>query len=89
MNAFYQILYYFFHSLIVRRRGEPPPASAYKLLTSVVNNEDNKMAVRKMLWKHTENLGIPLNEKLLSAAAYKTILQSPGKLYKDSYNLCV
>lgn len=46
------------------------------------------MAVRKMLWKHTENLGIPLNEKLLSAAAYKTILQSPGKLYKDSYNLC-
>ena len=68
-------------SLIVRRRGENAPASAYKLLTSVVNHEENKMAVRKMLWKHTDNLGIPLNDKLLGSAVYKTILASPGTIF--------
>lgn len=67
----------FFFSLINRRRGEVPH-SAYKLLTAVVNNEDNKLAVRKMLWKNTENLGIPLNDKLVNGFAYKTILASPG-----------
>lgn len=63
------------NSLITRRK-EPPPASAYKLLTCVVNNEENKLAVRKMLWKNTENLGISLNDKLLNGGAYKTILES-------------
>jgi len=63
--------------MINRRRGEVP-ASAYKLLTLVVNNEENKMAVRKMLWKNTENLGIPLNDKLVNGFAYKAILESSG-----------
>jgi hypothetical protein len=66
-------------SLINRRRGEVP-ASAYKLLTLVVNNEENKLAVRKMLWKNTENLGLPLNDKLVNGFAYKTILSNPGVL---------
>jgi hypothetical protein len=39
------------------------------------------MAVRKMLWKHTDNLGIPLNDKLLGSAVYKTILASPGNYF--------
>jgi hypothetical protein len=64
--------------LIHRRRGCEPPLSIYKLLTSVVNDEENKLSVRKLLWKNTENLGIPLNDKLVNGAAYKTILSSPG-----------
>jgi hypothetical protein len=52
------------------------------LLTCVVNNEDNKLAVRKMLWKHTENLGLPLNDKILNGGVYKTILSSPGMATK-------
>lgn len=53
----------------------------------MVSNEENKLSVRKMLWKNTENLGIPLNDKLINGYAYKTILANPGRLNDPFYHL--